>query len=284
MASCSAVQLSAALTVPLVGQLGSAAVAGWRQAMGAFVLLLVVRPALRGRTVREWTWIAVFGISMATMNVAFYSAVAVLPLGVAATLLYLGPFAVACAGFRRGPALVLPVIALTGAVLISRPGTVDGAGGVVVGLAAGAALAVYTLSSRAVGQRGGVDLLALSVTASAVVLTPFSVASSPSLNGPSLALLVTTGAVGVAGAFWLDFRALQLVGSRAVSVLFSLDPAIGAVTGAVLLSQHLDSLTVAGLAAVVASGAVAAATSSAGSGEHSERGATTGQGRQPPGQ
>lgn len=283
VASCAAVQLSAAVAAPLVEELGSAAVAGWRQATGAVVLLLVVRPGVRGRKVRDWAWIAVLGISMASMNVAFYSAVALLPLGVAATLLYLGPFAVACAGFRRGPSLLLPTIALTGVVLVSRPGAVDGAGGLAVGLAAAAALALYTLSSRAVGQRGGVDLLTLSVVASAVLLTPFSVASAPSLDGPSVVILVVTGAVGVAGAFWLDFRALQLIGSRAVSVLFALDPAIGAVAGAALLGQHADLLTAVGVAAVVASGAVAAAVGGDRSSDHPGRRTSLGPGHQAPG-
>ncbi|WP_191089658.1 EamA family transporter [Nesterenkonia ebinurensis] len=194
------------------------------------------------------------------MNVAFYSAVAFLPLGVAATLLYLGPFAIAAFGFRRGLHLALPACALIGVLMISRPGSIDSLTGLIVGLISGAALATYTIAGHRLGHKGGTDTLALAVASSAVILSPVSLLTTPHLRSEHAAVLLTAGVIGVACAFWFDFTALQLIGSRAVSVLFALDPVVGAITGALMLGQHLDLVTTLGIIAIVISGAIAAGT------------------------
>ena len=97
------------------------AVAAWRQAFGAVALLVCLRPRLRGRSRQEWGAVAALGAGIAAMNAAFYQAVELLPLGIAATLLYLGPFAVAVSRTQVGPRLLLPVSALVGVGLVSRP-------------------------------------------------------------------------------------------------------------------------------------------------------------------
>ena len=58
---------------------------------------------------------------IATMNVAFYQAVDLIPLGIAATLLYLGPFALAVAHTKVGWHLTIPALALAGVAMVSRP-------------------------------------------------------------------------------------------------------------------------------------------------------------------
>lgn len=260
LASCMAVQGSAAISSSLFNELSPAAVAGWRQLIGAAVLILMVRPRLRGRDKSQWAWILVLGLAMATMNVAFYSAVALLPLGVAATLLYLGPFTVAAIGFRRGIHLALPACALAGVLMISRPGSIDSGTGVIIGLLSGAALATYTIAGHRLGQKGGTDTLALALASSAVILSPVSLPTAQHLHLEQTAILLAAGVIGVAGAFWFDFTALRLIGTRAVSILFALDPVVGAITGALLLGQHLDIITTLGMIAIVISGAIAAGT------------------------
>ena len=258
--SCAAVQGSAALLVPLFDVVHPAAAAAWRQVFGAIVLLVFLRPRLRGRTRAEWATIGALGGAIAVMNVAFYQAADRLPLGIAATLLYLGPFVVAAANTEIGWRLLLPVAALTGVALVSRPNGDADLGGIAVGLVAAGALAVYTVTQHRLGRDGGLDGLALAVTVSAVILSPLAATTAHALQPTPWLMLVASGVVGVGVAFSCDFVALKLVGARIVSTLFALDPVIGAVIGAVVLSQQLTAQTLVGIAVIAVAGAVTTAT------------------------
>ena len=134
-------------------------------------------PARSGRRLEHW-------VRDRVMNVAFYQAADRLPLGIAATLLYLGPFVVAAANTEIGWRLLLPVAALTGLALVSRPNGDADLGGIAVGLVAAGALAVYTVTPHRLGPDGGLDGLALAVTVSAVILSPLAAttAACPATN------------------------------------------------------------------------------------------------------
>jgi inner membrane transporter RhtA len=224
------------------------------------VLLAFLRPRLGGRTRAEWTFIVALGRAIATMNVAFYQAVELIPLGVAATLLYLGPFALAVAHTRRGWHLAIPLFALAGVALVSRPTDDADSVGIGVALVAAGALAAYTQVSQRLGRAGGLDRLALAVTVSAVVLSPLSASSAHGVQPAQWLVLVVSGVVGVGLAFSCDFTALRLAGTRIVATLFALDPAIGALIGTIALSQTLTPATLAGIAAITVAGAATTAT------------------------
>lgn len=259
LVSCTAVQGSAALAVPLFDTLHPAVAAAWRQVFGALVLVTLLRPRVRGRDRAEWLAIAVLGGAIASMNVLFYLAADRLPLGIAATLLYLGPFAVAAVHTGRDWRLLLPLSALAGVVLVSRPGAGADLTGTCLGLLAAGSLAAYTLTSQRLGRDGGLDRLALAAVASALVLSPLSL-SSIGTPGPGQWLtLAVSGAVGIGVAFSCDFVALRLVGTRVVATLFALDPVVGALVGAVALSQQLDVRTIVGIVVIVVAGGVTTA-------------------------
>lgn len=153
-------------------------------AVAATVLLVLVRPSLQGRPRRAWAGIALYGIAMATMNLLFYAAVHRVPLGIAVTLEFLGPFTVAVLGTRSRRGAALPVIALAGVVLISNPTGGMTVPGLLFGLGAAVAFGGYTLlAGRVGGASPGFSGLALSVTVAALALAPFSVAAIPHLSG-----------------------------------------------------------------------------------------------------
>lgn len=258
--SCFAIQSSAALSSRLFDDLGVLRVAGLRQLVGAVALLLLIRPRLTGRSRQEWLAVVVLGSSMAFMNVAFYAAVDRLPLGVASTLIYLGPFVLAALHTPRGPQLALPLLALVGVALVSRPTGDVTVAGVGIGLASAAALATYTLASRHVGQvTRGLDGLALAVGFSALCLLPASAPALTDVPAGSWDVVLYLGLAGVAFAFACDLAALRLLPARVVATLFALDPVVGALLGAALLSQGIGLLTAVGIALVaVAGGAVTA--------------------------
>jgi inner membrane transporter RhtA len=264
----------------LFDAIGPAGAAAWRQLIGAIALLVILRPRLAGRSGAEWGGIALLGGAVAVMNTTFYAAVDRVPLGVAATLIYLGPCVLAMAHTRRGWTRLLPALALVGVVLVGSdhhgsdvPDAGHGASawvGVALGLVAASALIVYTLASQRLGAMagppaaargsGGLDRLALAITVSALLLSPFALETGAAVPSRGWALLAAAGVIGVALAFSCDFTALKLAGTRVVATLFALDPVIGTVIGVVALSQHLSWTTILGIGAIVAAGAVTTAT------------------------
>lgn len=221
------------------------------------VLLVLTRPKLRGRPRQEWVGIMLYGVAIAAMNVAFYNAVARLPLGIAVTLEFLGPFLVAFFGTRARWESVFPLAALAGVALISDPAGGITAAGVAWGLGAAVAFGSYTLLAGYVGGASpGFSGLALSVTVATVLLAPFSAAAAPRVPDASGWLLLTTsGVVGVAIAFSFTYTATRLTSPRVTGTLLAVDPAMGTLTGVLVLGEHLTPLVGLGIAMVVVSGA-----------------------------
>ncbi|MEU9926285.1 EamA family transporter [Streptomyces anulatus] len=258
LVSCLSVQASAALASTLFDRLGAPAVAGLRQLCAALVLMVLVRPRVRGHTRQEWAGMVVYGAAMAVMNVAYYGAVGHLPLGVAATLLFLGPFVVAVASARTWREALLPAVGLVGVVLVTEPGGTVAWAGIAFGLLSALALACYTVFAQRVGRASsGLEGLAVSVGISAMLLLPFSLPAAPSVNGSDWGLVAVSGVVGVALAFTLDFRAVKMAGARVVATLFSLDPLMGALIGALALAESLSAPVLVGMGLIVSAGAAA---------------------------
>ncbi|MGI8433367.1 MAG: EamA family transporter [Nocardioidaceae bacterium] len=258
------IQSSTAISQPLLAPLGVAGVAGARFLVGASALALLTRPRLQGRSRTEWLGIIVYGVVMCAMTTAFYNAVARLPLGTAATVVYLGPFCVAVAFIRRRWELVLPIIALAGVALISRPSSHVSVAGIMFGLVAAAAAASYMLFAQRVGHTSpGLDGLCLSMAIAAMLLLPFSVRTLATVDVHQAVLIAVAGLVGVTIGFSLDFSGIRRSTARVTATLYSLEPAVAAVTGAILLSQGLDLPTLVGLVLVVSAGVAAASTAPA---------------------
>jgi inner membrane transporter RhtA len=251
-----AVQTSAALASTAFADLGTLAVSGYRMTAAAAVLLLLTRPRIRGRDRRAWTAIVLYGVAMAAMNVLFYAALDRLPLGVAVTLEFCGPLALAAVG-SVGKGRLLPPLALLGVLLVVGGPTGDlDVLGVVLGLGAAVAFGGYTVLAGRVGaETGGLSGLALSVAVGALVLSPFQVVAAPTLTGDHVPALIASGLLGVALAFSLDYRAVALAGTRVVGTLFAVDPAMGALIGALVLGDRLSGAAIGGIALVVVAGA-----------------------------
>ena len=144
----------AATLVPVIGAAGSVAL---RLVFAAAVLLAVARPRLRGRTPGDWLTVFAFALALGLMNLAFYSSLAQLPIGVAVTIEFIGPLVLATVLSRRLRDLVAVAGAALGVVLISEALTVPldelEVAGIVLALAAGACWAAYILLSARTGTR-----------------------------------------------------------------------------------------------------------------------------------
>ncbi|MFE0453456.1 DMT family transporter [Streptomyces sp. NPDC058914] len=250
------VQFGGALAVTLMPRAGALGVVALRLLVAAVVLLVVCRPRLRGHSRADWGTVVVFGVTMAAMNGLFYQAVARIPLGPAVTLEVLGPLALSVLASRRAINLVWAGLALAGVFLLGGGGfgALDPVG-VAFALGAGAMWAAYIVFSARTGRRfPQADGLALAMAVGALLFLPLGIAES----GMKLADPVTLG-LGAAVAllssvlpYTLELLALRRLPASTFAVLMSLEPAIAATAGFLVLGQALSATEAAAIALVIA--------------------------------
>jgi inner membrane transporter RhtA len=261
------VQFGAAVAAGLIRELGPVLAVTIRLDVAALMLLALARPSLRGRTRRDWAAMALLGLSLAAMNTAFYQAIARLPLGVVTTIEFLGPLGLAAAASRRPRDILAVVVALAGVVAVSGALTTSWVGLDAVGfaftIAAAVCWAAYILSTRAVGKRWRqLDGLAVAMGLAAVLVTPLGIASvrHVSVSAEELGAGALIGILSSVVPYSLELLALRRIEARVFGILLSLDPAVAALAGLLVLGQRLAAPQVVGIALVVAaSGLVMAA-------------------------
>lgn len=257
------VQFGGALAVtllPLVGVFGSVAL---RLALSGLLLCAVVRPRLRGRTRQDWQMVSAFAVALTAMNLTFYGSLTRLPIGVAVTIEFLGPLALAAVLSRRPRDLLAVLSALVGVVLISGAlGTpwaeLDLAG---IGLAAtaGACWAAYIVLSRRTGARfERLDGIALCLAIGAVLAVPAGLLTAGNALWTSDALLRGLGIALLSSAipYSLELVALRRLAAGTFGVLLSLEPAAAAAAGLLVLGQVLSPVQLVGMLLVVVASVV----------------------------
>ena len=250
--------VGAALAVGLFTVLAPAAVAVLRMLGAAAVLLAWRRPpaaAWRGaRLLRA----AAFGLATAGMNIAFYEAIARLPLGTAVAVEFCGPVAVAAVASRRPRDVAAVVLAAVGVALIADVRWSGSPSGVLWALAAAALWAAYiVLGKRVAGAGNGLDDMAVGFAVAAVALSPLLLLPGGGTGLAALAdpvVLVLAVGVGVLSSvvpYVLDQIVLRRVGQARFAVLLALLPATATIVGLIALRQVPSPLEGVGIAAVV---------------------------------
>ena len=253
--------VGAALAVGLFDRLAPSAVAVLRLIGAAAVLLAWRRPtraAWRGaRLLRALA----FGLATGLMNLAFYEAIARLPLGTAVAIEFCGPVAVAAVASRRPRDVAAVVLAAAGVLLIADVRWSAAPLGLAWALAAAAMWAAYiVLGARVATVGNGIDDMAVGFAGAAVLLSPVLLLGNP--GGPAalvtpavLGLGLGVGVLSSVVPYVLDQVVLRRVGQARFAVLLALLPATATVVGLVALGQVPGPAEAVGIAAVV--GAVA---------------------------
>jgi inner membrane transporter RhtA len=262
LAAVTSVQIGAALAKSLFDEIGAGGTVFLRVLSAALVLAVVWRPRLAGRAAGDLRLALLFGLVLAGMNLAFYSSLDRIPLGIAVTFEFVGPLGVAVFGSRRPLDLAWVALAAAGILLLSDFGgaSLDGTG---VGLAllAGALWAAYILVSARVGRvfPGGSGL-ALAMLVATVPLAPVGIAEGgDDLLVPwILALGAATGILSSAIPYALELEALRRLPVGVFGVLMSIEPAVAALAGFVVLGERLAAREVVAILLVVAASAGAA--------------------------
>jgi inner membrane transporter RhtA len=260
------VQGGAAFAKELFPALGSAGTAGMRIGLSALMLLAVFRPPLTRLTRTQWVAVIPYGVVLGTMNLSFYKALERIPLGLAVTLEFVGPLALAVFGSRRDLDFLWAVLAAVGIALIAPWRGGVGAPdllGVLLALFAGGCWAAYiVLGGRVSRVFPGGQSVATGMLFGALAVLPFSFAEglaarlTPPLFAASLAVALLSSAV----PYTLEMMALRVLPSRTFGILMSLEPAVAAISGLVFLREQLTVTQWLALVFVSAASAGAALT------------------------
>jgi inner membrane transporter RhtA len=270
MVAMACFQLGATLAkgmFPIVGPGGTAAL---RLAIAAIILLAVWRPWDIRFTRRQLGIVVVYGVAMGLMNFFFYLALSYIPLGITMALEFTGPLGVALFASRRAVDFLWILLAALGlaALLPLGLGTDMGGGaplsglGVAFALAAGACWALYIVFGRSAGTAHGGQITSLGTVIGACVIVPIGIAQNGTqLFSPAI-LPVAVGVAVLSSAlpYSLEMFALPRIPTRTFGVLMSLNPALGALAGLLLLHESLTLIQWAAIASIVAASAGSAAT------------------------
>jgi len=246
------VQVGAAIGATIFPLVGPGGVVALRQAFAAITLLAVARPRPRDLTWRSVRPALLLGLVLVTMNLGVYGAIDRIGLGLAVTLEFLGPLALALAGSRRRLDLLCAAMAGLGVVLLT--GTVPGIDpvGVLLALVAAASWAAYIVLSRRAGRTlPGVQGTALASLLAAVLTSPLLVMALVGLAPEQLLHVVVVGlATGILSSaipYSIDLIVLRRMSQQLFSVLQSVQPAAAALAGLVILGQALAAWQLVGL-------------------------------------
>jgi inner membrane transporter RhtA len=221
----------------------------------SIVLALIWRPAVRRRSRRDLWLAALFGLVLAAMNVTFYEAIRRIPLGVGVTIEFIGPLAVAVAGSRKRLDLVWVALAAVGIVALMH-GDVHGLNtlGVIFALIAGCMWGTYILVNARVGRafEEGTGL-AIAMCVASLLALPVGVAEGGAkLLEPHVLLVgAAVGLLSSAIPYTFEMEALRRIATNVFGVLMSLEPAMAALAGFIVIGQGLSARELVGIALVV---------------------------------
>jgi inner membrane transporter RhtA len=265
LAAASSLQVGAAFAVTLFDDLGPAGAAFLRLAFAALVLWAVWRPRMRSHAARDLRVAAAFGVALGLMNWSIYESIDRIPLGVAVTIEFAGPLLVAVIGSRRPLDGLWIVLAAAGILLLADPGggSID-ALGVLFALTAAACWMAYIYLSKRTGLLfPGGSGLALAMVVGALVVLPAGVIqgggsfAEPGLLGSALVVALASSVL----PYSLELEALRRLPEAVFGVLMSLEPAVAALAGLVVLGQDLGARELVAIGMVVVASAGAASLS-----------------------
>jgi inner membrane transporter RhtA len=250
------VQIGGGLATVLIRDYGPLPVVTMRVLFGAALLLLLRPLRLRGVGRDALLSCLALGVILAAMNSLFYVAMSRIPIGVAVTIEFWGPLTLAVLGSRRRLDLAWVALAASGIYVLAGGRLVaDDAIGVIAAAASGLCWAIYILVGGRVARHwpDGRGLTLAMVVASALIM-PVALAGSdarPLLAAPA-ALFggVIVALFCSAIPYTAELAALRRMRAATFGVLMSLEPAIAAGVGFVVLGQMLGGPDIAAIACV----------------------------------
>lgn len=255
LVAIASVQLGAAFAKGAFSEAHPITLSFLRVAIATLIFLVIARPRWAGRTARDWLTVTGYGLCLVAMNATIYLSFERIPIGVAVTLEFLGPLALAVLGSRRALDLLWVALAAAGVVLLgAMPVGLDPVG-IALALVAGAAWAGYIALAGPVGRRweGLSGLTTGSLIGLALLVIPGVALADGALTRP--AVLGTMAAVALLSTvvpYALELHARRSIKASTFGILMSLEPAAAAVFAWLVLREALGWVEWVAMALVIA--------------------------------
>jgi inner membrane transporter RhtA len=245
---------------PFVGAEGTTT---YRLVFSTLLLMAFWRPWRRAWTWAEVPILVLFGATLGLMNLLFYNAIKTVPFGLAIAVEFTGPLAVALWSSKKPLDFVWIVLAVAGMGLILPLGNASGADmqaaaidpvGIAYALGAGACWAVYIVVGQRVADRIGAFATPMGMLVAALLVTPvgISVAGSSLLNPEWMLAGLGIALLSSAIPYSLEMYSLKHLPKQTFSILLSLEPAVGALAGWLVLSEQLSTQQLGAIGLIMA--------------------------------
>lgn len=252
------VQFGAALAATAFDWVGPLGFVWVRVGLAALLLLALNARALRAAGSRPLRWVIAAGAAVAVMNACFYQAIDRIPLGLATTVEFLGPLAVAVLGSRRALDFLWIALAGAGVALLGSPGVELDPAGLAFAFGAAAGWAAYILLAKRMLDDWPVGTgLSLTLLVAAIMLAPFGLVAGGGdlLDARVLGVGLVVAVLGSVVPFALELAALRQLSAATFGILLSLEPAVAAFAGAVVLAQIPSAIEALAILLVIAASA-----------------------------
>ncbi|HEX6111242.1 MAG TPA: EamA family transporter [Geminicoccaceae bacterium] len=256
LVSIVSIQLGAAVAVHLFPSLGPVGTTFLRVGFAAILLIAVARHTISWSARHHAGSLLLYGVILGAMNLCFYGAIARIPLGIAVAIEFVGPLGLAVITSRRGRDFAWIALAFAGIVLLTPEiGTALDPLGVALAGGAGLGWAGFIVMSRRLGRvMPGSSGLAIAMLVATLVVLPVEIATGglSSLDGGLLAGALAVAILSTAVPLSLEFEALKRMSARTYGILVTLEPAVAAAVGALLLAQAMGPRAMLAIACVMA--------------------------------
>ncbi|MFK7978447.1 MAG: DMT family transporter [Saprospiraceae bacterium] len=250
-----AIQVGSGIAVQLFPILGIEGTVAVRIVFSAIILGMTAKAKLYSLWqifLANWAILCLFGICMVAMNFFFYKALFRIPLGAVVAIEFVGPLSLAAITSKRLIHFLWVALAAVGILLLSP---LSGANldtwGIIFALIAGAGWTTFIILGKRVGKKvSGNSGLTIAMFIAAIFMIPFFVPVVPILiqNPYVLFIGLCVALLATSIPFTLEFQALKKLSHSAYGILISLEPAVAALVGVIVLKEQI---TMQGIIAVI---------------------------------
>lgn len=259
------IQSGAALAKGLFPFVGATGATTLRLLFAALILGAILRPWRVRLTASAWRSVIVYGVALAGLNGLFYAALRTVPLGIATALEFTGPLFVAMLASRRLLDFIWIGLATGGLLLLLPLGTVGTAidpVGAALALGAGVCWATYIIFGQKAGEELGLRATALALAIAAVCALPFGIATAGAalLSPGIIPLAIAVALLSSAFPYSLEMIGLRRLPKKTFGTLMSIEPAIAALSGLLLLGERLAPVQWLAIGTIIAASVGTTAT------------------------